>query len=79
MKGARAAGGQGAATSISPAQFFKPVEDRGVVVLLELPEEAAEERKKRGAKRRRPEEAAARTVTHEASAYQLKSASPKFR
>lgn len=76
-----AGGGEG----LDPALFFQVIEDRDALVILTLPiniVEALEEdgAKTRGAKRRRSEgAAAARTITHNACAYQLKSASPKFR
>ncbi|PRW39125.1 secretion system E [Chlorella sorokiniana] len=78
------AGGAGAAAAPDPALYFQPVDERDAVVTLLLPpeaKEAAEQPTTRGGKRRRSEAAAAaeRIVTHDASAYLLKSASPKFR
>lgn len=75
--------GARAAAAPDPALFFQALEDRDAVVILVLPEvdeEAAEQPRTRNAKRQRSQAAAAeRTVEHTASAYQLKSASPKFR
>lgn len=78
------AGGGGAPPPPDPALFFQPVADRDAVVILVLPhgpEEAANRPQTRSAKRQRSDEeeaAAARSIRHSASAYQLKSASPKF-
>lgn len=72
-----------AAAAPDPALFFQALEDRDATVILVLPEadeEAAEQPRTRSAKRRQsPAAAAERTVEHAASAYQLKSASSKFR